>query len=191
MGFRYQTKEVKKKVEVDGKTVDETSIADTIQFGIKLYNPLTDWHQCVVNIEFDTNLDGNANYIMIAGRLDRVPIAATGTDYVSLLIDNKKREEIIAKNLKDNLSTPSSAGVNLDLTEAVVSSFPAQPFNHSTMNITEVDTQLLIMNPKTAVRVSVSNVYGGDVEGTDTLVGGTDAWYYICLLYTSPSPRDS
>lgn len=181
VGFRYQNKEVKSSIEIDGKTVSETSLIDTLQFGVKLYNPLTDWHQCVVSIEFDTDLDGKADYLMLSGRLDRMPVLATGTDYVSYLIDNKKREELIAQNLKDNQANPTSGGVSLDLSAAVVSKLDATPFHHSTLSIVEVDTQLLTINPKTAVRVSISNVYGGDVEETDTLIGGTDAWYYMNL----------
>jgi len=79
------------------------------------------------------------------------------------------------------LASSTSEGVTLDLSPAVVSKLEATPFNHSTLNIVEADTQLLTINSRTAVRVSVSNVYGGDVEGTDTLVGGTDAWYFMSL----------
>ncbi len=181
VGFRYQAKEVKSQIEVDGKQVEATNLVDTLQLGIKLFNPLTDWHQCVVSVEFDTDLDGEVDYLMLSGRLDRMPVSSSGTTYASLLIDNKKREELIAKNMKDNIENPSAAGINLDLTEAVVSSLEAKPFHHSTLNIVEVDTELLTVNPKTAVRVSISNVYGGDVEETDTLIGGTDSWYYMNL----------
>ncbi len=166
VGFRY--------------TTGTNDIKNILELGIKLYNPLTNWQHCLVRVEFDTDIDGQADFMLIAGRNDRNSIGSSSTDYVSYLLNNKIREQLIAENLKQNLSSSKTIGISLDLQKAVVSALEMVPMNHSTLSIVKVDSSLVGVSGKpTAVRVSIANVQGLDVEESDTLVGGSKAWHLL------------
>ncbi len=179
VGYKYYSKEVEEAELVNGKRVPKKKNINVLRFAVKTYNPLTDWHQCLTTVEFDIDLDGNSDYMLMSGRLDRMPLESPATSYESILLDSEERQRLVSQNRLDNLSNESANGFPLNLTEAIVSRLEAKPFDHSTVYELEVDARLVGKRNLTAIRVSMSNVYGSDVQETDSLIGGTDGWSYL------------
>lgn len=160
-------------IEKDGTRV--------LQIALKLYERMTTWNACEVNMQIDANGDGVADQ-EVAGTTANSLSGLTSEKFVTLLLDSakaremrKKYEDEIAQNVKDPKEDYSGALVDLR---------PLQVFDNSTLAIMEVDTAKLALANTGALAIKISTFHQDDeaIEMDDYLGSQDKNWDLISIL---------
>ncbi len=167
-------------LESAGYRIVEESGRRFLQVAVKLYNPLTHWNTCDIEVEFDSNNDQisdlqlNGTLTGFWPGLEAIPHQG----FSSILFDSKKLRDINDEYYKQ-LATAPDQPPSISFLPAYVSSQPMAGFSQSTLTILFADATLL---PKDfQMRVSASYNGRDNVESIDTLnYKGTD-WKKISL----------
>jgi subtilisin family serine protease len=107
-----------------------------LQFGFQIFDTLTQWYTCELNVQIDTNADGIADF-ELAGISNQAVAGLTNVEFGSYLLDAGKARDIRAsfeKKIRNgmNLPTPSYAQAVLALGEMKI-------FTPSTIATMEVE----------------------------------------------------
>lgn len=149
-----------------------------LQFAVKIYNPVTDWNICDVNIEFDVDGDGVSDREIIGTTFETMP----GLDeldifgFKSMLFDSKLLTAIFDEYRKKiALQLPDRP--ELDYAPALLGVSQMITYDHSTLAIVEVPLLQLGNSGSLRVRATVSYNDGNIVEGYDSLqVADGEEW---------------
>ncbi len=162
-------------VERDGVTL--------LQFAVKIYNPITDWNICDVNIEFDVDGDGVSDREIIGTTFETMPgfgeLGIAG--FRSILFDSKILTSLYSDYRKQvALQLPTAP--TLDYVPALLGESPMITYDHSTMAIVEVPLAKVGAGANLSVRATASYNDGDVVEGYDTLQNASGAeWIRVAV----------
>lgn len=129
--------------------------ATRLQFAFELFDPLTTWNYCELNVQFDIDGDGQADY-----ELAGVSAATVGADsggFASVLMNAGKMREIRSayeKKIRQGLPV-----ANPDYGPAMLTAEPMVSYENSTIGVIQVDvSQLGIGEGKSVgIKVAVTN----------------------------------
>ena len=149
-----------------------------LQVALKLYEGMTTWHRCEVNVQIDSNGDGIADQElsgMIASDLPGLP----ADKFVSLLLNANQAREI-RKGYEESLSRGEPVTENYG--EAVVDMLPMATFDNSTLAIITADTTFLKVADTGELRIKISTTHNdySSVEYDDYL-GDEHTWSKVSL----------
>ncbi|MFN8945821.1 MAG: S8 family serine peptidase, partial [Pseudobdellovibrionaceae bacterium] len=108
---------------------------DYYQFAVKLYEPMTTWNTCELNVQIDTNNDGLADQELAGVPQERLK-GLTPTTFATLLLDATKARELRKQFEADTLSKKEDAQENYS--SAVQGIFEMKTFLYSTIAVIEV-----------------------------------------------------
>lgn len=163
-----------------GYRLEEKEGKNWIRFGFKLYNPVSRWQGCELNIQIDLNNDGIADQELgglSTDNLQGLGQAVPAGQYSVLLDANKARE--IRKNY-EMLAAQTGKKPEQDISylPAILDLRPMQAFDHSTVATMEADISLLATQPNSVIRIKAATLGEGGVESDDYL--GKD-WFNLSL----------
>lgn len=150
---------------------------DFIQFGFKLYSPLTTWHFCEVDVLIDSDEDGIADQ-ELAG------VSAAGIEgfqiapFATALLDAPKARSIRLQHEKNLANGKESVP---DYRPAILGAASMAPFEHSTISVIEMPVELLAKTADGKLNIKVSSLYQGgeSIEADDFLDEGLNQWKKI------------
>lgn len=154
-------------VEKEGKRI--------LQVAAKLYEGMTTWNRCEVNVQIDSNDDNKADQ-EIAGIPQSDLPGLTGDAFISLLLDGNKARQMRAQYeadlLKNGTATENYSAAVLDQRKMII-------FDNSTLAIIEADISLLSVSNSGELNLKVSTTHqdSGASEYDDNL--GTAGWMKI------------
>lgn len=131
------------------------TMATRLQFAFELFDPLTTWNYCELNVQFDLDGDGQADY-----ELAGVSAATVGDDsggFASVLMNATKMRDIRStyeKKIRQGLPV-----ANPDYGPAMITAEPMISYENSTIGVIQVDvTKLGVAQGKTVgIKVAVTN----------------------------------
>lgn len=169
-----------------GYRVIEKDGARILQVAIKLYEGMTTWHRCEVNVQIDADGDNLADQELAGLVASDLPGLADDS-FVSLLLDGNKARDLRKDYEQALKESPSEAQENYE--EAVVDLRPMGVFDNSTLAIIEADISQLAFSATGELRLKVSTTHNdnGAIEYDDFLGGQDKAWEKISVSTTGQS----
>ena len=169
-------------LESVGQRILAREDGEVLQVAVKLYNPLTTWNTCDVEVEFDLDGDKSTDKELVGTIASTLPglnvLEVPGL--ASVLIDSKKLGEILSQ-YNQEVAEQGEESPELNLLPAVDSMRPMVAFGHGTLAIVEVPINRLGNNKDVQVKVSISYNGGDVVERRDVLDGDGEAWKKLSL----------
>lgn len=163
-----------------GYRIVEKDGARILQVAVKLYEGMTTWNTCEVNVQIDSDGD-NAVDQEIAG----VPASSlpglTAETFVSLLLDGPKARALRKQFEADTMNNVKDA--KEDYTSAVLDQRGMQIFDNSTLAIIEADISNLALAPTGELRMKISTTHqdSGAIEYDDYLQKQEIDWKKISV----------
>lgn len=163
-----------------GYRVIEKDGLQVLQVAIKLYEGMTTWHRCEVNVQLDANDDGLADQELGGFIASDLP-GLTDNAFASILLDGNKARALRKKFEQDFAQTPEKASE--DYRHALVDIRPMQVFDNSTLAIIEADVNLLSFAPTGELNIKVSTTHNdnGAIEYDDYLGRHDSTWEKISV----------
>lgn len=148
-----------------------------LQVAAKLYEGMTTWHACEVNIQLDSNNDGIADQ-EVAGTTLGSLAGLTGDNFVSLLIDANKARDLRKAYEAEFKKDPKKAAQ--DYSEAAIAAGPMKVFDGATLAILDVELTDLPLSENGDLKVKISTTHEdyGAIEYDDYL-GDANEWKSI------------
>ncbi|WP_347357999.1 S8 family serine peptidase [Bdellovibrio sp.] len=161
-----------------GYRVIEKDGGRVLQVAIKLFEGMTTWHRCEVNVQIDADGDGKADQELAGMPASDLP-GLTEESFVSLLLDGNQAREMRKKYEEQYAVNPEKA--KEDYTGAVVDLRPMGVFDNSTLAIIEADISLLSYAPTGELNIKISTTHqdNGAVEYDDYLGAHENKWEKI------------
>jgi subtilisin family serine protease len=150
-----------------------------LQIALKTYSPLTTWHFCESNVQIDADNDGVADQELAGVYSDNIPGLGAQKFFASALFDANKLRDL-RKKYENDLASPVSdihdkASENYET--ALVDRLPLLNFDHSTVNILQVNLGLLKMNLSQSLKIKVGmQTYESDPMSSFDII---NKWYSI------------
>jgi subtilisin family serine protease len=163
-GFRVVEKEV------------EGTKLKLLQFGVKLFNPVTTWHTCEISIQIDSNGDGVADQELLGGLVNNYAQVGAEDMFGSILTDGDKMRSIRAA-FEANFPEQAEA----DYQPAIIDLQDSKIYNHSTLAIVSADISKLAVTAKGDLKVKIAVL--GDVGSPagDDFLGKESKWHTLGL----------
>jgi subtilisin family serine protease len=136
---------------VDVPTQDGSNVT-MLQFGFELFEPLTTWNYCELNVQFDTDGDGTPDYELAGVTASNAAAGAPG--YISLLLNATQSRTIrstFEKKIRQGLPVPPP-----DYKPAMVDGQPMVAYPNSTIGVIQVDMAQLGVKPGATVGVKLA-----------------------------------
>lgn len=138
---------------IDGKT------EQMLQVSVKLYEAVTTWNSCEVNVQIDTNGDGTAEQELAGLPLGNVPGASSPVnedDFFSVLLDAGIAR---ASRLSFEQSVLTKPDLKEDYSSAVVDLSPMNVLNNSTVMVLETKVSSLAKDGTGLLRIKASTTH--------------------------------
>jgi subtilisin family serine protease len=153
-------------------------LTNVIQFGFKLYTPVTTWNLCEVSVLIDSDGDGIADQ-ELAGVSAASIEGVTPAPFFTALLDAKK-----ARALRVAYETALNAGKSdkLDYTSSMISVGAMAPFPQSTLAVIEMPIDALAKGADGNLHIKAAALaQGGDTIEADDYLGkeGLGDWLGI------------
>ena len=151
-----------------------------LQVALKLYEGMTTWNTCEVNVQIDADGDGITDQ-EIAGLPQSSLPGLTGDNFISLLLDGTKARQMRKKYETDFATNPDKA--KEDYSQAVMDIRKMGVFDGSTLAIIEADVSQLEVSDTQELNIKVSTTLqdSGAVEYDDYLGKDDTKWEKISL----------
>lgn len=165
-------------LESVGYRVVQRGSETLLQFAVKIYNPITDWNICDVNIEFDMDGDDVSDREIIGTTFESMPgFSEMGIfGFKSMFFDSKLLTSIYDEYRKQIALQLINRPV-LDYSPALMGHSQMITYDHSTLAMVEVPLAQLGAASSLRVRATASYNDGDIVEGYDSLqVAGGLEW---------------
>jgi len=156
-----------------------------LQFGFKLFSPVSRWQACEISIQIDSDGDsiaeqelGGISHKNLEG-MDR----AVQPGYYSVLLDAVKARKIRSTYETAVANEPNEDVKSPNYLEAILDSQVMTTYSHSTVAIVEVDLAKLKLNTEGQLRVKMGVLHSvsGSVEYDDYLGKLEDQWLTLSL----------
>ncbi|WP_304504521.1 S8 family serine peptidase [Bdellovibrio sp. KM01] len=149
-----------------------------LQVALKLYEGMTTWHRCEVNVQIDSDGDGIADQELsgvIGSDLPGYPVEK----FVSMLLD-ANQARAIRKTYEESIASGKPVAENYG--PALIDALPMDTFDNSTLAIITADASLLAVAPTGELNIKVSTSHNdySSVEYDDYL-GNEKTWSKISL----------
>ncbi|WP_374028907.1 S8 family serine peptidase [Bdellovibrio bacteriovorus] len=160
-----------------------------LQVAVKLYEGMTTWDTCEVNVQIDADKDGVTDQ-EIAGLTQESLAGHKGSQFVSLLLDGATARALRQQYEKDYVINPDKAEENY--TPALIDEQEMHVFDNSTLAIIEADISLLALADTGELNIKVSTTHqdNGAIEYDDYLAGQDKEWKKISLRSEAQSFTD-
>lgn len=146
-----------------------------LQFGVKLYDSLTDWSPCDVSVQFDNNNDGVADQELV-GILSSYISGMGPSVFSSLLFDAN-----IARNIRLNYEG-NKAGIEESYLPALQAARPMYFYNHSNVAMVEVELSKILKDKKDTVGIKLALMHLEGNNDYDDFLGDHDKkWQRVNL----------
>lgn len=151
-----------------------------LQVALKLYEGMTTWNRCEVNVQIDSNGDGLADQ-ELAGLPMSSLAGLTSDKFASLLIDANQARELRKKYETDLAANPDKAEENY--AQAAIAAENMYVFDNATLAIVEADISLLALADTGELNVKVSTTHQdyGNIEYDDYLGTHDKKWQKLSL----------
>lgn len=154
-------------------------LQEVLQFGIKVYNPVTTWITCELSVLIDQDGDGEADQEIasIAGVSETTKAASFGT----VLLDAP-----MARALRLAYEADVAAGkeAKMDISKAALDMGRMAPFPQSTVAMLEVPLSKVARRADGSIRIKIAAQGGDDVVESDDYLGeGLGDWTTIAGDY--------
>lgn len=173
-----------------GYRIVESKGQRVLQIAAKLYEGMTSWHSCEVNVQLDSNGDGIADQELAGTTVDSLGLS--GTSFMTLVLDANKAREIrkeyekkLKQEIKDKAkeTDPKKAALTtkLDYSEALETAHGMTIFDGSTLAIIETPISDLALSDNGDLQVKISTTHQnyGTIEMDDYLGGQDKTWMKI------------
>lgn len=151
-----------------------------LQVAVKLYEGMTTWNRCEVNVQIDANSDDKADQELAGLPRSSLP-GFKGDDFVSLLLDGNQARDMRKQYEIDFAKNPEKAVE--DYTKAIVDVQNMGVFDNSTLAIIEADISLLAIadTGELSIKVSTTHEDSGAIEYDDYLNKQDSTWQKISI----------
>lgn len=167
---------------------EQTDDASTelLQFGIKLYTPVTNWQLCEISIQIDANEDGIADQELV-GTFEQTfsDNPAQAQSFSSILTDANTLRKL-RREWESSFGAPDSAR-NPNYSAAIIDQQKYNIFSNSTIAVLSADLRKLAKTSRGDLRIklAVLPADAGNAAGDDYLSKSDHSWI------TLPVARDS
>ena len=160
------------------KGLDEEGVEhDYLEFGIKIYNPITSWDLCDVSVLFDGDMDGLADQELVGGKIQYLTSGLGMTGDKSVLTDAKKMRSLRAKfEAAAQQGGEEAKKVEVDYLDAVLSVDPMVTYGHSTIAVLKVKLSSVAKTPMGDISVKIAALGGTSSPDNDDFLGDSDQW---------------
>lgn len=165
-----------------GYRIVEKDGARILQVAVKLYERMTTWHSCELNVQIDSNGDNKADQ-EIAGVTQDSLAGLTGDAFVSLLLDGNKARDLRKQYEADLLTATGDKKPEENYTTAVIDLRAMKVFDSSTLAIVEADVSALAIADSGELNIKISTTHQSDnaIEYDDYLGKQENEWKKISL----------
>ncbi len=163
-----------------GYRIIEKDGSHILQVAVKLYEPMTTWNTCEVNVQIDNNNDHQVDQEIVGAPMSRLPGLA-GDTFVSLLLNANKAREIRRQFEVD--ITGKAKDVKEDYTKAILDQRTMQVVDGSTLAIIEANISQLTMTSTNELNIKISATHqdAGIIEYDDYLGKQETLWQKISI----------
>ncbi|MBS1970640.1 MAG: S8 family serine peptidase [Bdellovibrionales bacterium] len=163
-----------------GYRIVEKDGARILQVAVKLYERMTTWNSCELNVQIDSNGDNLPDQEIAGVPKESLP-GLTGDAFVSLLLDGNKARDLRHQYEADLAANKKDA--KEDYTSALVDMRGMQVFDGSTLAIVEADVSALAIADSGELNIKISTTHQSDnaVEYDDYLGKQETEWKKISL----------
>lgn len=155
--------------EENGETVK------MLQFGVKLYDSLTNWSPCDVSVQFDYNNDGIADQELVGILASH--IEGMGPSMFSSLLFDAKIARTIRKNYEEN-----KREITENYLPALQAARPMYFYNHSNVAMIEVELTHILKDKNSNVGIKLATMHlEATSEYDDFLANHEKEWQKINL----------
>lgn len=157
----------------------------TLQVALKLFEGMTTWNTCEVNVQIDSNKDGITDQELAGLPMANVPGLSGG--FMSLLLDGTKARELRNEYEAHYAIDPTKAVESYR--KAAISAAPMTMFDNSTLAIIETDVSLLALSDtgELSLKISTTHQDSGALEYDDYLGNNDKEWQKISVSEMGPS----
>jgi subtilisin family serine protease len=123
-----------------------------LQFAFELFDPLTTWNYCELNVQFDVDGDGTPDYELAGVAASNVAAGSSG--YISLLLNATESRQIRAtyeKKIRQGLPVPPP-----NYQPAMLDGQPMVAYPNSTIAVIQVDPTQLGIKPNATIGVKLA-----------------------------------
>lgn len=163
-----------------GYRVIEKDEARILQVAVKLFERMTTWNNCEVNVQIDSDGNGQADQEIAGTTADN--LAGLSTEkFASLLLDSNKARDMRKQYEADVVHKVKDA--KEDYTKALIDQQAMQVFDNSTLAIIEVDTAKLTLADTGELNIKISTTHqdSGVIEYDDYLGKQDQQWDKISI----------
>jgi minor extracellular serine protease Vpr len=146
--------------KIISKENEKNQIVQYIQFGIKIYKPVTTWHSCDVSILIDADGDGIAEQELLGSQLSNIS-GQTSAEFASTLLDatlarkiRKEFEENIEKVKENPIAVAALKDVE-NYNDAIIDQQSMMIYNNSNVVVVEAELKNLVTNQRGELQVQV------------------------------------
>ncbi len=168
-------------VEKEGKSM--------LQFGVKIFSPVTNWQACELSIMIDSDKDGEADQEI--GGLPQNYLsgleAITPRGFYSVLLDFDKARAIRTAYEQDVRANEGEAENPLTYVDAILDLNPMNAYHNSHLTVMEVDASKISKTVDGRINIKTTIFSEGGVQSSDDL---QDKWFEISPLESEQSFRD-
>lgn len=163
-----------------GYRIVEKDGARVLQVAVKLYERMTTWNSCELNVQIDANGDNKADQ-EIAG-VTQDSLAGLASDaFASLLLDGNRARDL--RKQYEAALLVDAKNAKEDYTSALLGMRGMQVFDGSTLAIVEADVSALAIADSGELNIKISTTHQSDnaVEYDDYLGQQENEWKKISL----------
>lgn len=162
-----------------GYRVIEKDGSKILQVAVKLYEGMTTWDTCEINVQVDSDRDGQTDQEIAGLPIENLP-GLTGDGFMSLVLDGTAAREIRKNYEKAILAKPDTKE---DYTKAIIDRRPMSTFDGSTLAIIEADVSALALSDTGELNIKVSTTHqdSGAIEYDDYLGKDETEWQKISI----------
>jgi subtilisin family serine protease len=149
------------------KIPNEGQEIEVLQMALKLFNPLTTWHNCEFSVQIDADADGIADQELAGANKSNTEGLDAGM--ASLLLDANKAR-LLRKEFEAKVKAKEENLV-LDFTDSLEEEMSLMNFDHSSLMIVQTPTSSLktVAGQNLRVKVSALNLEQDTIETDDYL----------------------
>jgi subtilisin family serine protease len=165
-----------------GYRVIEKEGARILQVAVKLYERMTTWNTCEVNVQIDSNNDNKADQ-EVAGVPMETLQGLTGDSFASLLLDGNIARRL-RKEFEVKVATDKDHIVKENYSPALLDVRDMQTFDSSTLAIIEANVTQLAVADSGELNIKISTSQGAESGGVvemDDFLGDANQWMKISL----------
>jgi subtilisin family serine protease len=161
--------------------VSENGVSKKVlQIALKTFTPLTTWHFCETNVQIDANNDGIPDQELAGIFSDNISGFGSAKSYFASTLFNANELRALRKKYESEISSTIDSvrqKASEDYSGALVDQMPLLQFDHSTLNILQMDLSKIKTNLSQAIKIKVGiQTYESDPMSSFDII---NRWYSL------------